>query len=186
MNWQYLEALLALWEAARLLWGSKSRLGNVCKGSSALLGSLGWHVSASIRPWSCSAAELQGIGVSSVVMPLQSHLRNWLYVEVGGVNTRYCWGKGRAGLGDAYLCSCTRVGAQKPGLVTPTVRNSEILCLPSAGNGQVRSELSNYFFQTTGQDPPIISWSPISRLKCWRERLESELGCVSWPQNKVF
>lgn len=77
---------------------------------------------------------------------------------------------GRAGFGDAYRCSCTRAGAQEPGLVTPAVRNSEILPLPSAGNGQGRSELSNCFFQTTGQDPPIISWFPISRLKCWRER----------------
>lgn len=70
MNWQYLEALLALGEAARLLWGWKFHLGDVCKGSSALLGSLGWDISASIRPWSCSAAELQGIGVNSAVMPL--------------------------------------------------------------------------------------------------------------------
>lgn len=90
MNWQYLEALLPLWEAARLSWASKSHLGNVCKGSLALLGSLGWDATASISPWSCSAAELRGIGVNSVVMPLQSHLGNWLYVRVGGVNKR-CW-----------------------------------------------------------------------------------------------
>lgn len=190
MNWQYLEALLALWEAARLLQRSESHLENVCKGSSALLGSLGWDVSASVRPWSCSAAELQGIGVNSEVMPLQSHLGNRLYVEVGVVSKTCHWGEGRAGLGNAYRCSCTRAGAQEPGLVTPAVRNSEILLLPSAGNGQDRSELSNCFFQPTRQDQPITSWSPISRLKCWIERLESEWGWVWWggsdPKIKCF
>lgn len=96
----------------------------------------------------------------------------------GGWGEQEVLADGRVELGDANLCSCTSAGAQEPGLVTPAVRNFEVLLLPSAGNGQGRSELSNCFFQTTGQHPPIIPWSPISRLKYWRERLESEWGCV--------
>lgn len=94
-----------------------------------------------------------------------------LCVEVGGVSRG-------AAEGEEELPLEMPVSVLAQGLVTPSVRNSEILLLPSAGNGQGRSELSDCCFQPTGQDPPITSWSPVSRLKCWRERLESEMGCV--------
>lgn len=69
----------------------------------------------------------------------------------GGWGEQEVLAEGR--VGDADLCSCTSTGAQEPGLVTPAVRNFEVL-LPSAGNGQDRSELSNCFFQTTGRIYP--------------------------------
>lgn len=62
--------------------------------------------------------------------------------------------KGRAALVDAYLCCCTRAGGlpeQEP--VTPAVRNSEILLLPSAVDVRDRLEMSNCFFQTAERDP---------------------------------
>ena len=63
--------------------------------------------------------------------------------------------KGRVELVDAYLSSCTRAGGlPEQGVVTPAVRNFEILLLPSAVDVQDRLELSNCFFQTTGQNPP--------------------------------
>jgi len=63
--------------------------------------------------------------------------------------------KGRVGLVDACRPSCTRVrGLPEHRLVTPAVRNFDILPLPSAVDVQGRLELSNCCFQTTGQHPP--------------------------------
>lgn len=63
--------------------------------------------------------------------------------------------KGRAGLLDAYRPSCSRAGGlPQQGLMTPALRNSEIILLPSAVDVWDRLELSNCFFQTTRQDPP--------------------------------
>lgn len=62
--------------------------------------------------------------------------------------------KGRVTLVDAYLSCCTRAGGlPEQELVTPAVRNSEILLLPSAVDVQDRLEMSHCFFQTTGWDP---------------------------------
>lgn len=63
--------------------------------------------------------------------------------------------KERVELVDTYLPSCTRAGClSEQGLVTPAVRNFEILLVPSAVDVLDRLELSNCFFQMTGGDPP--------------------------------
>lgn len=114
---------------------------------------LGWELAV------CTAVGQQGgkWGAVSIKATLQL-LRK---AEEAAGMVAVCRGVGSREQGnESWACpclppSCLRAGGlAKRGPVTPAVRDFEILLLMSAGDGQGRLELSDCFFQATGQHPP--------------------------------